>query len=156
RQLVDVHLLPRSRDVELTTVPAGAVVFLDDQLVAGKTPLSFAVTEGEYHALRIEKPGYETVTKKLKPDDNIALEPIVLEQEKEPRGTVYVDAAGPAAVWIDGQYSGFMTPTPGLRVSAGVHAIELRDAAGKILDAQHPHIDKGETARLTLQIKRAK
>ncbi len=156
RQLVDVNLLPRSRDLELTTVPAGAVVFLDDALVAGKTPLSFALTEGEYHALRIEKPGYETVTKKLKPDDRVELEPIVLEQEKEPRGTVYVDAAGPGAVWIDGQYSGFMTPTPGLRVSAGVHAIELRDPAGKILDEQHAHVDKGETVRLTLQIRRDK
>ena len=156
RQLVEVHLLPRSRTVELATVPAGAIVFVDDELVAGKTPLSFSLSEGEYHAVRIEKPGYETVTRKLKPDDTNALEPIVLEQEAEPRGTVYVDAAGPAAVWIDGQYSGFMTPTPGLRVTAGAHAIELRDAAGKILDEQRAHVDKGETARLTLQLKRPK
>ncbi|HEY2744760.1 MAG TPA: serine/threonine-protein kinase [Polyangia bacterium] len=159
RQLVDVHLLPRSRTVELATVPAGAVVFVDDELVAGKTPLSFALSEGDYHAIRIEKPGYETVTRRLGPDEKLALDPqspIVLEQEKEPRGTVYVDAAGPAAVWIDGQYSGFMTPTPGLRVSAGVHAIELRDAAGKPLDRQRAKVDKGETVRLTLQLGRSK
>ena len=67
------------------------------------------------------------MTRKLKPDESAALAPVVLEAETVPRGTVYVDAAGPAAVWIDGQYSGFMTPTPGLRVAAGEHAVELRD-----------------------------
>src|SRR5262249_33647622 len=102
RQVVDVHLLPRSRTVELSTVPAGATVLRDGELVGGKTPMSVALSEGEYHALRIEKTGYETVTQKLQPEDHGTLPPVVLEQEKESRGTVFVDAAAPAAVWIDG------------------------------------------------------
>jgi hypothetical protein len=144
RQLVEVHLGPRTRSVELSTVPAGATVFLDGELVAGKTPLSFQLLEGEYHVVRVEKPGYQTVTKKLNPDDRNALPPVILDAETQPRGTILVDAAAPAAVWIDGQYSGFFTPTPGLIVAAGEHVVQLRDDA-------RVRVAKGETARLALQ-----
>jgi len=153
RQLVEVHLGPRTRSVDLSTVPAGATVFLDGGLVAGKTPLSFELIEGEYHVVRVEKAGYQTVTRKLKPDDHNALSPIVLEAETQPRGTVFVDAAAPAAVWIDGQYSGFFTPTPGLIVAAGDHVVQLRDDRG-VLDEARVHVAKGDTARLALQPKR--
>jgi serine/threonine-protein kinase len=153
RQLVDVHLLPRTHTVELATVPTGAIVFVDGALVAGETPVSFELSDGDYHAVRIEKPGYRTVTKKLGPDDQAPLPTLLLEAETLPRGTVYVDASGPSAVWIDGQYSGFMTPTPGLMVAAGEHRVELRDATGAVLDAVRTHVDKGSTARLVLQMR---
>jgi tRNA A-37 threonylcarbamoyl transferase component Bud32 len=155
RQLVEVHLGPKTRTLELSTVPAGATVFLDDGLVAGKTPLSFELLEGEYHVVRVEKAGYQTVTRKLKPDDRDALLPIILDAETQPRGTVFVDAAAPAAVWIDGQYSGFFTPTPGLIVAAGDHVVELRDDHG-VLDEARVRVAKGETARLALQPRAAK
>ncbi|HEX6835307.1 MAG TPA: serine/threonine-protein kinase, partial [Polyangia bacterium] len=151
RQLVDAHLLPRSHRVELSTVPPGATVFVDGALMPARTPLSFELVDGEYHAVRVEKAGYETVTRKLTPDDGGALAPIVLSPETHPRGTVYVDAAAPSAVWIDGQYSGFMTPTPGLLVGVGEHTVQLRDASGAIVDELRAHVGKGETVRLALQ-----
>ncbi|HXU73932.1 MAG TPA: serine/threonine-protein kinase [Polyangia bacterium] len=153
RAVVDVHLEPRSRTVEVSTVPPGAIVFRDGELVAGKTPLTLTLSDGEYHALRIEKAGYETATKRISPDDANQLAPFVLEVEREPRGTIFVDAGGPAAVWIDGQYSGFMTPTPGLRVSAGEHEVQLRDGGGKVLDHARVKVDKGETARISLLLE---
>ena len=134
RHSIDAHLLPRTHPVELATVPAGATAFVDGALLPGKTPLSFELTDGEYHAVRIEKSGYQTLTRKLKPDEIGALPTIVLAPETQPRGTLYVDAGGPAAVWIDGQYSGFMTPTPGLIVAAGEHVVQLRDPSGVVLD----------------------
>src|SRR6185312_7821650 len=137
RAVVDVHLEPRSRTVEVSTVPPGAIVFRD----------------GEHHALRIEKAGYETATKRISPDDANQLAPFVLEVEREPRGTIFVDAGGPAAVWIDGQYSGFMTPTPGLRVSAGEHEVQLRDGGGKVLDHARVKVDEGATARISLLLE---
>jgi hypothetical protein len=152
RQLVDVHLTPRTRSIELTTVPAGATVFLDGGLVAGKTPLSFDFVEGEYHVMRIEKAGYRTVTKKLMPDDINSPAPIVLDAETQPRGTVFVDAAAPSEVWIDGQYSGFFTPTPGLILAAGDHMVQLRDDHG-VLDEVRVHVTKGETTRLSMQLR---
>jgi tRNA A-37 threonylcarbamoyl transferase component Bud32 len=153
REVIDSHLLPRTHTVEVQTVPPGATVFVDEQLVPAKTPLSVALTDGEYHAIRVEKPGYQTVVKKLKPDDSGAVPALVLSPETQPRGTVYVESGGPAAVWIDGQYSGFMTPTPGLIVSAGEHTVELRDPSGAVLDLVRAHVAKGETARLVLQLR---
>ena len=61
----------------------------------------------------------------------------------------------PIAVWIDGQYSGFLTPTPGLIVAAGDHVVELRDDHG-VLDEARVRVAKGETARLALQPRAAK
>jgi tRNA A-37 threonylcarbamoyl transferase component Bud32 len=150
---IDAYLLPRTHTVEVATVPAGAIVFVDGALTAGKTPLSCALTEGEYHVLVIEKAGYESVTRKLKPEDAGPLPTIVLDAETRPRATIYVDAAGPAAVWIDGQYSGFMTPTPGLIVAAGEHTVQLRDANGAVVDEAHPLVHKGDTSRLVLQLR---
>ncbi|MCU1277249.1 MAG: serine/threonine protein kinase [bacterium] len=156
RQTIDAYLLPRTHTIEVATVPAGATVFVDGALTAGKTPLSLELTDGEYHAVRIEKPGYETVLRKLKPDENGALPTIVLAPETQPRATIYVDAAAPAAVWIDGQYSGFMTPTPGLVVAAGEHTLQLRDGHDAVLDDVHARVQQGETARLVLQLRPAK
>jgi len=156
RQIINAHLLPRTHTIDLATVPAGAVAFVDGALVAGKTPLTVELPDGDYHVLRIEKAGYETVTKKLKPDDSGALPPFVLAPESEPRGIVFVDAAGPAAVWIDGQYSGFMTPTPGLIVSAGVHTVQLRAPNGTVVDELRAEVHKGETERLVLELRPTK
>ena len=156
RQTINAHLLPRAHTIDVSTVPAGATVFVDGALAAGKTPLSVELTDGEYHVVRIEKVGYETVTKKLKPDDTEALPPFALTPESEPRGIVFVDAAGPAAVWIDGQYSGFMTPTPGLIVGAGTHTVQLRDTNGAVLDELRADVRKGETSRVVLELRPAK
>src|SRR5262249_55955352 len=139
--------------IEVQTVPTGATVFLDEQLVPAKTPLSVELADGEYHVIRVEKPGYQTVVKKLKPDDTEAIAPVVLAPETQPRGIVYVESGGPAAVWIAGQSSGFMPPTPGIIVAAGDHAVEVRDPSGAVLDRVHTHVAKGETARLVLQLR---
>jgi len=154
RQVVEAHLAPRTRVVELATVPAGATVFVDGTIVAAKTPLSFELTEGEYHAVKVEKPGYETVTRKIGPDDTNELASIELVAETQPRGVFFVDASAPAAVWIDGQYSGFLTPTPGLIVAAGEHTVQLRDDRGQVLDEVRARVQKGETSRLALQVRR--
>ena len=153
-EMVDVHLLPKSHSVELQSMPAGASVLVDGALVAGKTPLSFDISDGEYHSIRVEKPGYETYLLKLKPEQSGALPPVVLAPETHPRATLFVDADLPAAVWIDGQYSGFLTPTPGLRVEAGEHRVELRGPAGGVFDQLRARVAQGETARVVLQMKR--
>ena len=135
-------------------MPAGAIVYVDGQLVAGKTPMTVALTDDDYHALRVEKPGYETVHAQAQARRDGALPPVVpRRRRRQPRGTLFVDAAGPAEVWIDGQYSGFMTPTPGLRVTAGEHArraARRRRARRSTRCARR--CDQGDTARLTLQL----
>ena len=156
RALVDAHLLPRSHSVELTTVPAGATVYLDGTLVAGKTPLSFDLVDGEYHAIRIEKAGYETAMQRLKPEDTGPVPRVVLVAESVPRGTVFVESNAPAEVWVDGLASGFMSPTPGLRLGPGLHRLELRDSSGGILAAKSVPVGKGETLRIVLPLPAGK
>jgi hypothetical protein len=156
RALIDAHLMPRSHSVELTTVPAGATVFLDGSLVAGKTPLSFDLVDGEYHAIRIEKPGYETVLQRLKPEDAGPPPRILLVPEATGRVSLFVESNAPAEVWIDSQYSGFMTPTPGLRLNAGDHRVELRDSSGTVLAEKGVTVAKGDTLRIVLPMSNPK
>jgi tRNA A-37 threonylcarbamoyl transferase component Bud32 len=149
--LVQLSLAPASHALEVASMPAGATVYLDGALVAGKTPVSVTVSDDEYHAVRIEKPGYRTAIQKIEPEQERPLPPAMLVPDQEPRGTLFVDAAGPAEVWVDGQYTGFMTPTPGLRLPAGTHALELR-VGDRMSEEQRVAVKTGETNRLLLPL----
>jgi serine/threonine protein kinase len=155
-QAVNAHLSTNSHSLEVQTVPDGATVLLDGMLVAGKTPLAVQVTDDDYHELRIEMDGYETLTHKIAPEENGALGRFVLKPESQPRGFVYVESSTPAEVWIDGLYSGFLTPTPGLRVTAGEHRVELRSQRGERSEPVPVKVEKGATVRLALPMPTAK
>jgi serine/threonine protein kinase len=156
RELVEVKLPPSSHTFEVVSTPPSATVYLDGELVAGKTPVSVTVTDDEYHQVRIEKPGYETATRKLSPEDNAAWEPALLQPETQARGTLFADAGAPAELWIDGLYSGFMTPTPGVRLSAGEHVLELRTSAGISSEKTRVLVGKGETLRVVLPMPKTR
>ena len=47
--------------------------------------------------------------------------------EKSERGTLLLDSDIVADVWVDGQNSGFISPTM-FRLPAGEHTVQLRDA----------------------------
>jgi hypothetical protein len=64
-----------------------------------------------------------------------------------------VDANTAAEVWIDGAWSGFMTPTMPMRVLPGKHLVELRDSDGNRLAGSTVKIVRGETRRLFLGAK---
>ena len=151
--VVQLQLAPASHAVEVASMPPGATVYLDNALVAGKTPVSVDVSDDEYHVIRIEKAGYQTTVHKLKPEENVPLPTVTLAPETSPRGTIFVDAAAPAEVWIDGQYSGFMTPTPGLRLKVGPHTLELRNGERA---GEHARVivKQGDTARFILDLPR--
>jgi hypothetical protein len=150
RQTIDAQLPARSHTIEVQTVPDGATVYLDGMLVAGRTPVMVSVSDDEYHEIRLERDGYETVRHKLKPEETTgAMGRIVLRPESQPRGTLFVDAAAPSEVWIDDQYSGFLTPTPPLHVAPGDHRVELRAASGESVTRQ-VQVSRGQTLRLSL------
>jgi hypothetical protein len=148
---VQLQLGAASHALEVQSVPTGATVYLDEALVAGKTPVSIDVSDDEYHVVRVEKPGYLTWVHKIKPEDSTPLPSVTLAAETAPRGTLFVDAAAPCEVWIDGRYSGFMTPTPGLRLAAGAHLVELHN--GNATGARtRVNLKRGDTARLVLAL----
>jgi serine/threonine protein kinase len=151
REVVQLHLAPASHAVEARTVPSGASVYLDGSLVSGLTPLSLLISDGDYHLLRIEKDGYETYEHALKPEGSAPLAPLVLTPEKLPRGTLYVDAAAPAEVWLDGSFTGFATPTPGLRIATGDHKVSLK-MNGLSSEVIHAQLKQGATVRLVIPL----
>ena len=147
RSAVQVTLPPITRRLDVRTVPDGASVYLDGHLVLGETPTTVALTEDEFHALRIEKTGFESLTHPLTPDDKDPVVNLTLQPEKQPRGAVIVDANGAGEVWLDGVNSGFTTPTLAIELPVGPHTVEVRDAAGRG-QVSHITIAQGQTVHL--------
>ena len=150
RTAVQVTLPPVTHKVDVRSVPDGASVFLDQRLVLGESPTTVEVTDDDFHELRIEKTGYETLTRPITPDDKAAVLQLALVPEKQPRGTLMVDANSAAEVWIDGVNTGYTTPTLGIEISIGGHTVEVRDGARRHSQVTHITIEQGQTLRLLL------
>ncbi len=148
RASISVTLTPATRRVEVRTRPPGATVFVDDDPVANTTPAQIALKEGDFHAVRVEKTGYETATRSVRPEDQDKLIAIDLVAEKLARGALLVDANLTGEVWVDGAYTGFVTPTLAMRLSPGKHLVELRAPDGAKLDQTVVRLGRGETRRL--------
>jgi len=155
RVAIDVTLPPESRPLEVATIPAGAVVYVDGRPAAASTPATISLVGGEFHEIRLEKSGYEPLIAKVSPDDREPRMEVPLEAEKRPIGTVWVDSNAAASVWLDGIDTGFVAPTVGLRVDSGRrHTIELRDAEGRRMGKAHRfEVARGETIHLTLNVE---
>jgi tRNA A-37 threonylcarbamoyl transferase component Bud32 len=148
RALVNVALPPPTRRVEVRSVPEGASVYLDGKLVVGVTPTTVELTGDDFHELRAEKPGYETSTRGLTPDDKEPALSLPLSPEKLPRATLFVDSNTASAVWIDGVDTGYTTPTLGIRVSPGEHKVEVHDGSARA--GASVRLSQGQTQRLLL------
>ena len=149
--MVEIALPRASHRVAVNSAPAEATVFLDGTLVLGTTPTFITVTDDDFHELRLERDGYETLTYALKPEDSHDLS-LTLEPEKEPRGTLTVESNGSAQVWLDGAYTGYDTPTLGIRVAAGEHVVELHDSSNVLSAPTRIRIRKGESMHLTITL----
>jgi eukaryotic-like serine/threonine-protein kinase len=147
--VVNVVLPPASHKLEVRSVPEGATVYLDGRVAVGETPTTIEVTDDEFHELRIEKSGYEIATRALTPDDHDPMMTMALSPEKQPRGTLLVDANTAAEVWIDGVDTGYTTPTLGIHVPLGDHVVEVRDGAGHKA-ASKVTVTQGQTIRMLL------
>jgi serine/threonine-protein kinase len=152
RAVVEITLPPRTRTVQVSSSPSGARVYLDGKLQPVETPLPLVITDDEFHELRFEKAGYELTNARLTPEDNRGTLEVELPGETRPRGTVSVDANGTADVFIDGEASGFTTPTLGFRLPVGTHSFELHDASGKAGPAQKVQVKQGENLHLMLEL----
>ncbi|HEY2743126.1 MAG TPA: serine/threonine-protein kinase [Polyangia bacterium] len=154
RAAIDVALPPETRRVEVQTTPDGASLYVDGHLVPGTTPTTVALIVDDFHELRAERDGYETLVRALKPEDQDPTVMLHLTTERHARGTLIVEAQEVAEVWIDGVPTGLTTPTLGFRVAIGEHTVELRAAAPA---TEHSVVKKikvvqGQTLRLSMAI----
>ncbi len=154
RTMVQIALPNASHRVSVTTAPAAATVYLDGTTVLGSTPTFITVTDDDFHELRLERAGYETLTFAITPEDRKPELSFVLEPEREARGTLSVEADGLAQVWLDGVYTGYDTPTMGFRVRVGEHTIQLRDSVSILSAPTRVTIQQGEFKHLMLTVKK--
>ena len=102
RRLVEVVLPPQTRRIVVKTAPPGASVYVDGTLAIGTTPTTINVVDEDFHEIRAEHAGYETLAHALKPEDKEPESMLELTPEKQPMGSVAIDANGAADVWLDG------------------------------------------------------
>jgi tRNA A-37 threonylcarbamoyl transferase component Bud32 len=154
RRAVAPVLLPKSRTIEVETIPSGAHVYVDDHMLPGQTPLSISVAEGDFHGLRLERPGYKPYFTPLQPENHDPTLSVHLVPETEARGTLWVDADQSSHVYIDNVDTGLLTPTLAIDVTAGTHVIELRDGTDRVGARRKLRVGRGDTMHVTLEFKR--
>jgi tRNA A-37 threonylcarbamoyl transferase component Bud32 len=150
-QRLAMHLsLPEAtRPLHVETIPSSAQLFIDGHLV-GTTPMDATINDGDFHEVRVEKSGYETARTAITPEDRSPQVSLRLSAERQPRGTLWIDANRASSVFLDGNDTGLVTPTIGMRVPPGSHRIELRDASLARSPTAQVQIHQGETLHITL------
>lgn len=153
RTVLDLPLPLASRQLEVVTVPAGALVYVDERLLLGRSPLTTMITEDDFHQVRVELEGYEVATQAVKPESREPTLTLPLTPDSESRGTLWVDANGAAAVIIDGVDTGFITPTLGIRTKPGDHIVELHDRLSAREARTKVHVVRSETVHLMMNLQ---
>jgi predicted Ser/Thr protein kinase len=108
-----------SRVLSIDSSPGGAEVFLDGTSL-GSTPLRQVVVKGRAERLRLEKPEYQTLDVRLRPEDSdllLRLQPAPFEV------AIHSDPAG-AEVFLDGEAKG-RTPLSLAVPGTGTHQVRL-------------------------------
>ena len=144
----------RSHIVTVGSFPAGATLYLDGRLARGVTPVSVELSDEDFHELRIELEGYDTIVKGLAPDDRAPSVDFTLQPEREPRGRLFVDADATTEIWVDGVSTGLFTPASDILLNPGAHTVELRDSTGAIRATTNIRIAAHESRRLMMTIAR--
>jgi hypothetical protein len=150
RATVAVILPPASHSVRVETVPAGALVYVDGVLQIGQTPLTISVADDDFHHLRFERNGFEQATLSLAPEDKAPAVTVNLQAERQARGTLMLDSELRAEVWVDGEDSGFVSPSV-FRIPAGAHTVQLHDGGQPRSAPVKVQIKAGEATHLSIK-----
>jgi len=146
-----VNLPTAQHTVIVRSMPSGATVYFDHQL-AGTTPATIAVTDEDFHEVRLEKLGYAPVTQAIKPEDKASTLPLSMEIDPSPHSEVTVDSSAEAEIWIDGVDTARETPAMGLRVTPGHHTLQLKDSSGAESKQKTFEARPGETSHVVVNM----
>ncbi len=149
---IAVQLPAPSRRLTVTTVPAGATLFLDGSPLQGQTPTQIEVEADEFYELRAEKDGFAPGVVKLTPDSHAQALELPLEPAHRDIGYLWIDSNHIADVYIDGAPTGLTTPTFGIDLPIGEHDVELRDSSGAHSRPLHVTLARGQHRHLRLNL----
>ncbi len=155
RSTLTVALVPIRPFLRVVTTPPGARVRIDGGEPAGPTPLARAADGGK-RTVRVELEGFEPVERQvtLSPTHTRAA-PYVLEialEKAVPRGSLElsVSPAG-SEVFVDGRAVGRAPLTAPLRLTAGLHEVEVR-APGADPYTEMVAIEADSTVRTEIEV----
>ncbi len=154
---LDVSLKPLPSTLSLVSVPAGAKVFVDDQ-VRGVTPLSLESIEPGTHTIRMELDGYEPQTRSLE----IQRRETRVEEFTMLRLTGHLEVLtdqGGVSLFVDGAEKAVIPdvekPTEPIQMelAIGNHRVELRKKGYLTVD-KRILITQGEVFKVRESLKR--
>jgi serine/threonine protein kinase len=150
RAVVQVALPAASHAVRVESVPSGALVYVNGILQIGQTPVEIKVSDDEFYRIQLEREGFELTSRALTPDDKAPVLTVELQPEKAQRGTLMLESDVVAEVWVDGENSGFVSPTL-FRLTAGDHTLQLRESDEPRSSTVRVKIKAGKVSHLTLK-----
>ncbi len=113
--------------LEITSDPPGASIQLNEQLIAGKTPIIIGPLEAGNYKVNLSLNGHQSMEKEFKVgiNDTIAHEFGLPPAELMATFIIKSTPAG-AAIFVDGKPTGKVTPTSVNSIEPGEHEVELR------------------------------
>ena len=118
---------PVTGSISVSSVPAGASVWLDGKITGYKTPVTLTGISAGSHTVRCSTAGYTdqplSVTVTAGQTTDVVLNLRVSGAET---GSIYVTSLpSRALIYLDGKYLGVYTPTTINKVTAGTHTLRL-------------------------------
>ena len=118
---------PVTGSVSVSSVPAGASVWLDGKDTGFFTPVTISTIPGGSHTIRCSMTGYtdasRVVTVTAAQTTDVVLN---LPVQGAATGSIYVTSLpSRALIYLDGNYLGVYTPTTINKVTAGTHTVRL-------------------------------
>lgn len=114
-------------NIQISSSPAGADIYLDNIKSANVTPFTFTDLDTGLHEVRLSKSGFfdDSITVRVE-DGSTAVRSITLTPLSAPVGKIFLSSvpAG-AAIFLDGNTTGKITPDTLTSVVVGDHTIKL-------------------------------
>jgi hypothetical protein len=120
-------LPPPAGSIAVSSTPPGAAIWLDGQDTGQVTPATLTAVSVGTHTLRLTLAGYQDYEQQVEVEvGQTTSVSAVLSPLSPGHGSIAVSSTPPgAAVWLDGQDTGQVTPATLTAVSVGTHTVRL-------------------------------
>ena len=106
------------------SIPTGATVILDGELVRAITPATLEIDPG-FHTLTLELAGYENYYEEFTVEDGATHEIWAIMELIMNTSLIIDTTPSGASIYIDGAYTGYFTPTTFNDITPGYHSIRI-------------------------------
>lgn len=114
-------------NIQISSTPAGAAIYLDNVHTGQVTPFTIDDLDTGFHEIRLSKSGYFDDSAMVRVEDgSTAMPSFTLTLLSAPVGRIFLESApAGAAIFLDGNPTGKITPDTLTTVTVGDHNIKL-------------------------------